>query len=82
MYFILISILNIISNINIIIDNYIYSCVINKISCKGNDSPIHVLCQSHNPLILDEMDKWTGYSYYSIGQMLTLNSIRHINPII
>ena len=33
-------------------------------------------------LIPNEVDEWTGYRYYSIGQMLTLNSIRHMNPII
>ena len=32
-------------------------------------------------LIPDEVDQWTGYRYYSIGQMLKLNSIRNLQRL-
>ena len=32
-------------------------------------------------LIPDEVDEWTDYRYYSIGQMLKLNSIRHLQQL-
>ena len=32
-------------------------------------------------LIPNEVDEWTGYRYYSIGQMLKLNSIRHLQRL-
>ena len=32
-------------------------------------------------LIPDEVDEWTGYRYYSIGQMLKLNSIRKLQQL-
>ena len=32
-------------------------------------------------LIPDEVDEWTGYRYYSINQMLKLNSIRHLQQL-
>ena len=32
-------------------------------------------------LIPDEVDEWTGYRYYSIGQMQKLNSIRHLQQL-
>ena len=32
-------------------------------------------------LIPDEVDEWTGYRYYSIGQMLKLNSIRNLQRL-
>ena len=32
-------------------------------------------------LIPDEVDEWTGYRYYSVGQMLKLNSIRNLQRL-
>ena len=32
-------------------------------------------------LIPNEVDEWTGYRYYSIGQMQKLNSIRHLQQL-
>ena len=32
-------------------------------------------------LIPDEVDNWTGYRYYSIAQMLKLNSIRKLQQL-
>ena len=32
-------------------------------------------------LIPEEVDPWTGYRYYSIGQMLKLNSIRQLQRL-
>ena len=32
-------------------------------------------------LIPNEVDEWTGYRYYSIGQMLKLNSIRNLQRL-
>ena len=32
-------------------------------------------------LIPDEVDVWTGYRYYSVGQMLKLNSIRNLQRL-
>ena len=32
-------------------------------------------------LIPDEVDEWTGYRYYSVGQMLKLNSIRSLQRL-
>ena len=29
-------------------------------------------------LIPNEVDEWTGYRYYSVGQMLKLNSVQEI----
>ena len=31
--------------------------------------------------IPDEVDEWTGYRYYSVGQMLKLNSIRNLQRL-
>ena len=32
-------------------------------------------------LIPEEVDEWTGYRYYSIGQMQKLNSIRQLQRL-
>ncbi len=32
-------------------------------------------------LIPDEVDEWTGYRYYSIGQMQKLSSIRQLQQL-
>ncbi|MBR4996212.1 MAG: MerR family transcriptional regulator, partial [Alistipes sp.] len=32
-------------------------------------------------LIPDEVDEWTGYRYYSVGQMQKLNSIRKLQRL-